>query len=154
MLLHQTRNLTMRKAQVFLNKRTMKNNRTLFFVVAFTALAFVPGRSSVSGCSTVSNTQSQVATPDDIVHIILDDAKPEKASQCWKIMKCTRLQYLSPYLSPQIVFSLQEWIIARDKLGSSPEGAYDPLTYRMWQPQKVCVGKAKYSGSVSTLLSP
>ena len=126
----------------------MKSNRELLFVAAFTVLAFMPG------CSTAQDTQINVTTPDDIVHIILDDAKPEKPSYCWKTMTNKRLQYLTPYLSPQIVYSLQEWIISRDKLASlgSPEGAYDPLTYHKWQPEKESIGKATYSGDTANVL--
>jgi len=127
----------------------MKSNRELLFVAAFVALVFVPG------CSTVPNTQPKVATPDNIVRILLDDAKPEKVSHCWKVMESARLQHLSPYLSPQIVCSLQEWMNARQQLsnlGPHQFASYDPLTYRKWQPQKVHVGKAKYSGNTATVV--
>jgi len=66
-----------------------------------------------------------------------------------------RLKKLSPYLSPSLQGALSKWIKASDlqaSVGPCPEGVYDPLLHREFQPDKEKVGQPEYSGNTATVV--
>lgn len=111
-----------------------------------------------SGCSSIVHQsdarlmENSPIGPEEIVQQILKDAAPKKQPPCWRIVNEQVLHGFSPYLSSELYQTLDEWMKARDRLsrnGGSPEGAYDPLTYRKWQPEKETIGNVKYDGDLA-----
>jgi hypothetical protein len=94
---------------------------------------------------TMAKDDKEELTPKFIVQDILSKGK----SGTYASMTNDRIKEMKHYLSTELKEALTEWVRTKDKfksLGPSPDGRYDPLLSRRWNPEEIMIVSEEITG--------